>query len=158
VSRRAGVVLAAILALAAVVVGTWVILGRRDSSGPHGSLTARESSLATATAKHLQAEVTGTFIGATAFASHGRVHPFSYDQGCPNTRLVHLRLVWKDDANFTHGAVAGAPRDGPRKAWLVTVDPHTGHVCQSGAKYRDVGAAPRETLLYGNWPHRLHQS
>jgi heat shock protein HslJ len=110
-------------------------------SNPHGSLSASEYALAVATAKQVQSTVTGTFVGATAVATQG-----------PERCSMHIRLVWKADANFSHGGVPGLPPDGPRKALLLTVDPQTGDVCGTSAKYRDVGAAADETLLYGHWP------
>lgn len=122
----------------------------RARRGGHG-LSRAELSLATRIAKHRQREVTGTFIGATAFATHGT--PFDRGSACDtDRRYVNVRLVWKADANFVHGGVAGAPPDGPRKAALITVDAKTGHICESGAMYAHVGAAPYETLLYGQWP------
>jgi hypothetical protein len=120
-------------------------------SNHHGSLSASEYSLAVAAATQIQSKVTGTFIGATAVATGG-----------PERCSLHIRLVWKKDANFVHshlgqpvGQRSGGPGllpDGPRKALLVAVDPQTGDVCGTGAKYRDVGAAADETLLYGHWP------
>jgi hypothetical protein len=58
--------------------------------------------------------------------SRGRVRPFNFVHDCPDVRLVHLDLVWKKDANFIHSGARGAPRDGPRKALLLTLDPGTG--------------------------------
>jgi hypothetical protein len=119
----------------------------------HGSLTADERSLATTIAKRQQRKVTGTFVGATAFATHGT--PFDQASACDvDKRFVNIRLVWKADANFTHSYLPNSPPDGPRKDLLVTVDPTTGHICESGAGYRNVGAAASETLLYGQWPSR----
>src|SRR6476469_7288084 len=43
----------------------------RPADRHQGSLTAGERSLATAVAKQEQAQVTGTFVGATAFATWG---------------------------------------------------------------------------------------
>jgi hypothetical protein len=106
------------------------------------ALSSSEYAGAVSAAKQVQRTVTGTFIGATAF-----VVP---EAGiCP----VHVRLVWDKDANFVHGGVPGhLPPDGPRKALLLTVNPLTGDVCGTSAKYRDVGPAAGETLLYGRWP------
>lgn len=116
-----------------------------------GSLTADERSLATTIAEHQQRKVIGTFIGATAFATHGT--PFDPGSACDvDKRFVNIRLVWKADANFTHSHPPNSPPDGPRKDLLMTVDPRTGHICETGAGYRDVGAAATETLLYGQWP------
>jgi hypothetical protein len=154
VSRRAVMVLGVVVAVVLAGAGTWVALGRGGSPGRHGSLSAQEYALAVKTARHLQTEVTGTFIGATAFATNGRVRPWDYGHACPDTRLLHLRLVWKADATFGHAGFGGPP-DGPRKAWLVTVDPHTNGVCEQAAKYRGVGAPSYETLLYGHWPARV---
>lgn len=118
-----------------------------------GSLTASERSSATRLAKQQQGKVVGTFIGATAFATHGT--PFDPGSACDvDKRFLNIRLVWKADANFTHSFPPGAPPDGPRKDLLMTVDPSNGQVCETGAGYRNVGAAPTETLLYGEWPDR----
>lgn len=121
-------------------------------SGQQGSLTTNERSLATTIAKRQQRKVIGTFVGATAFATHGT--PFDRGSDCDvDKRLVNIRLVWKADANFTHSHLPNSPPDGPRKDLLMTVDPTTGHVCATGAGYRNVGAADSETLLYGRWPN-----
>ena len=116
-----------------------------------GTLTARERSLATAIAKRRQRQVTGTFVGATAFVTRGT--PFDPGSACDvDRRFLNVRLVWEADANFTHGHPPNSPPDGPRKDLLMTVDETTQHVCETGARYRNVGAAARETLLYGRWP------
>jgi hypothetical protein len=116
-----------------------------------GSLPRDERALATRIAKHQQAKVTGTFVGATAFATYGT--PFDRGSTCDvDQRFVNVRLVWEADADFTHGGTPNGPPDGPRKAVLITVDPATGRVCETGARYREVGAADGETLLYGAWP------
>lgn len=65
---------------------------------------------------------------------------------------MNVRLVWETDANFVHSRVLGSPPDGPRKSLLLTVDGANGHVCQTTARYFDVGAGATETLLYGEWP------
>jgi hypothetical protein len=54
--------------------------------------------------------VIGTFIDATAFASH------------VDRRFVNIRLVWMADANFLHSHPPDSPPDGPRKELLITVD------------------------------------
>lgn len=116
-----------------------------------GSLTAQERTLATKIAKRQQREVIGTFIGATAFATHGT--PFGPGSACDLAKsLLNVRLVWKADANFVHSHMPNSPPDGPRKGALITVDPTNGHVCVTGAQYREVGADDNETLLYGEWP------
>lgn len=118
-----------------------------------GSLTVDERSLATALARREQRKVVGTFIGATAFVTWGT--PFDPGSACDvHQRFLTIRLVWKADANFTHSYPPNAPPDGPRKAALITVDPRTRAVCETGAAYRHVGATDRETLLYGEWPRR----
>ena len=68
-------------------------------------------------------------------------------------RFLNIRLVWKADANFTHSQLPGIP-DGPRKDLLMTVDQRTHHICETGAGYRNVGAAAGEMLLYGQWPSK----
>jgi hypothetical protein len=116
-----------------------------------GSLSAHEKALATRLAKHQQRAVIGTFIGATAFVTTGT--PFDRGSECDVDRpVLNIRLVWEADANFVHSHVDGSPPDGPRKAGLIVVDPRTGQICEVGARYRHVGARPRETLLYGEWP------
>jgi hypothetical protein len=116
-----------------------------------GSLTAHERSLATAVAKRQQHKVMGTFIGATAFGSHGT--PFDPGSVCDlDKHFVNIRLVWKADANFVHSHLPDSPPDGPRKDLLMTVDPASARICEIGAGYQNVGAASSETLLYGEWP------
>jgi hypothetical protein len=144
VKGRAVLGLALALGLVAAAAITWLALTGSETPRPtadaHGPLSAAEYSLATQVAKDRQAEITGTFIGATA-----AIDP---DRPCE----LQVRLVWKADANFMHGGVPGAPPDGPRKALLISVNPQTGHTCRTGASYRNVGAAAGETLLYGRRP------
>ena len=110
-------------------------------------------SLATAIARREQSKVVGTFIGATAFVTHGT--PFDRGSACDvNKRFLNIRLVWKADANFTHSHPPNSLPDGPRKDLLMTVDETTHDVCETGAGYRNVGASTDETLLYGRWPSR----
>jgi hypothetical protein len=117
-----------------------------------GSLTAHERTLATEIAKRQQRKVTGTFIGATAFATQGT--PFDPGSACDlDQPFINIRLVWKADANFVHSHMPNSPPDGPRKDLLITVDPTSGHVCETRAGYRNVGAGHNETLLYGQWPN-----
>ena len=116
-----------------------------------GSLSGVERAVATRLARHQQRNVTGTFIGATAFVTRGT--PFDPGSECDVVRAVlNVRLVWKADAKFVHSFPPGAPPDGPRKALLASADPRTGKVCEIAAMYRDVGAHANETLLYGEWP------
>jgi len=111
-------------------------------------LTDAELSVATRVAKTEQAKITGTFVGATALA-----HIDTENAECPGGRNLHIRLVWNSDANFDHSAPPGVHiEDGPRKALLLIVDAESGRICSIGSKYRDVGASPSETLLYGEWP------
>ena len=130
---------------------------RRSSSAHpgdhHGSLTAQERSLATAIAKREQSKVIGTFIGATAFVTQDT--PFDRGSDCDlNKRFLNISLVWKADANFTHSHLPNSLPDGPRKDLLMTVDQRTHGLCETGAGYRNVGAAAGETLLYGHWPSK----
>lgn len=121
------------------------------SSGHPGSLSAAERSLATSIARRQQRRVTGTFVGATAFETRGT--PFDRGSACDvDKALLNIRLVWKADANFTHSSPPDSEPDGPRKELLMTLDPRSGHVCETGAGYRNVGADADETLLYGAWP------
>jgi hypothetical protein len=115
-------------------------------------MTSGDRALATRIARDEQRKVTGTFLGATAFTSAGT--PFDPQGQCGNGGpYLNVRLVWKADASFTHGAVPGGPTDGPRKALVFTASPATGEVCGTVAIYRNVGAGPGETLLYGTWPN-----
>jgi hypothetical protein len=118
--------------------------------GP-AALTGHERSLATTIAERQERQVTGTFIGATAFATQGT--PFDQGSACDlDKRFINIRLVWKSDANFVHGDAPKSPPDGHRKALVLTVDPTNGHVCETGANYRNVGADESETPLFGQWP------
>jgi hypothetical protein len=122
-----------------------------QQSAHQGSLTAHDRTLATKIAKRQQRGVIGTFIGATAFATHGT--PFDPGSACDlDERLLNVRLVWKADANFVHSHMPNSPPDSPRKDLLITVVPTNGHVCETAAQYRGVGAKANETLLYGKWP------
>ncbi|MCW2772258.1 MAG: hypothetical protein JWN91_584 [Nocardioides sp.] len=97
---RAVLGLAVALGLVAAAAITWLALTGsktpRPTADAHGSLSEAEYSLATQVAKDRQAEVTGTFIGATAV-----IDP---DRPCE----LQVSLVWKRDASFTHGGVPGA--------------------------------------------------
>jgi hypothetical protein len=157
--RRSLVVLGVLMCLAgcsdATDEGAPMVAPDQTSLAHHsahrGSLTAHERSLATTIARHRQRQVTGTFVGATAYATHGT--PFDPGSACDlDKRFLNIRLVWEADANFIHSFMPHSPPDGPRKDLLLTVDPATGHTCEAGAGYRDVGAAAGEALLYGAWP------
>ena len=116
-----------------------------------GSLTTRQRSIATRIAKREQAKVTGTLIGATGFVTRGRPRDPGSHCGV-NKRFLNVRLVWKADANFSHGSVDNVPPDGPRKEFVVTVNQENLEVCEAESRYRNVGADAGETLLYGKWP------
>ncbi len=150
-TRRVGLIVTAAVLLIGVATASWLAWGRADARA-HGTLSAPEYALAMAAAKHEQQGITGTFVGATAIATDGRVAGYDFGHSCPDTRLVHVRVVWKADANFYHAGVPGGPRDGPRKAAMLTIDEGTGKVCDGFSRYRGVGAEPGETLLYGRWP------
>ncbi|MBB6628944.1 hypothetical protein H5V45_16585 [Nocardioides sp. KIGAM211] len=153
-------------AVAAVVAATSVAGCRGESGGTApddvpptpvvegahaGSLTAEERALATSIAQHRQRQVEGTFVGATAVVTRGT--PFDPGSACNGgERWLDIRLVWESPADFVHSGMPGAPPDGPRQALLLVADPVTGHLCQTAAMYRDVGAGPDEALLYGAWP------
>ena len=115
-----------------------VAVARGNTPDPEWSLSAYERSVAVRTAKEVQAGVKGTFIGATAIASNGRVPGWDSQHACGDGRLVRIRLVWKADANFVHSGVPGGPPDGPRKALLVTIDPVTGNMF---SRVRLIGAS-----------------
>lgn len=119
-----------------------------EASANHGSLTDAEYSLAVDTAKQIQSEVDGTFVGATAIASDQHRPPCDKDAGCPDSRLVYVRLVWDADAGFEHAGPV-QHRDGPNKALLIAVDPETDDIVARGAIYWSVAPERSETLLYG---------
>lgn len=119
-----------------------------DPSADRGSLTGAEYDLAVDTAEQIQSEVDGTFVGATAIASDQHRPPCDRDAGCPDKRLVYIRLVWNADASFMHSGEVTRP-DGPNKALLIAVDPDTNDIVSRAAAYWSVAPDPTETLLYG---------
>jgi hypothetical protein len=130
------------------------VAGTPTPSGPprtSGDLPRRDLATALRIARHQQRKITGTFVGATAFLS--KRSPFAEGSACDrHHRIFTVRLVWEADANFVHGGADLASPDGPRKALLFDVDPRSGEICDTWAKYRAVGARSVETLLYGTWP------
>ncbi|MFL6108665.1 MAG: hypothetical protein ACJ72L_17030 [Marmoricola sp.] len=147
------IVVAGTLGVAAIAVIGMLALHKGSTSCPESRTMSRcELELATRIAHQGQARVKGTFIGALA-SRQLLTHDDQYDTGCP-ARVLTVRIVWKDDANFEHGhGPAGeAPPDGPLKGALIYVDPTTEHICAQGATYRSIGARPDEKLLYGNRP------
>jgi hypothetical protein len=138
------------LAAAAVLLAANACGSGDDEEPPadRGSLTDAEYDLAVDTAKQIQSEVEGTFVGATAIASEQRRPPCDKDAGCPDKRLVYVRLVWNADANFEHSGPVNRP-DGPHKALLVAVDPFTDDIVSRAASYWSVAPDEAETLLYG---------
>ena len=154
-TRRVVLLVIAAVVLVGIATASRLAWGG-DHAQAHGTLSAPEYALAMAAAKHEQQGVTGTFVGATAVATDGHVGGYDVGHSCPDTRLLHVRVVWKADADFFHGGVRGAAAaDGPRKAAMLTIDAQTGKVCDGFARYRGVGAEPGETLLYGRWPARV---
>ena len=117
----------------------------------HGSLTDAEYNVAIDTAKQVQSEVNGTFVGATAIASDQHRPPCDRDADCPDKRLVYIRLVLDADATFEHSGLVQRP-DGQHKALLIAVDAHTDDIVSRAAIYWSVAPGDSETLLYG---HRL---
>jgi hypothetical protein len=112
--RRSRMAVALVGAFVVASAGAWMTHDRSDEPIRHGSLTAQEYSLAVTTARRLQAQVKGTFIGATAFASSGPDRRFDPFRGsCPDSRLVNIRLVWKKDANFMDLGTPDGPLTGP---------------------------------------------
>lgn len=117
-----------------------------------GSLTSTQRKLASHAARESEKGIEGTFVGATAYLSR-RGDPMDRGGPCDFPRpMLIVKVVWENDATFFHGGTPWPEDDGPRKAGILTVDPVSGKVCQSGARYRDVGGRPGETLLYGTWP------
>jgi hypothetical protein len=116
-----------------------------------GSLSSVEYDLAVDSAKQIQSEVDGTFLGATAIASEQHRPPCDKDAGCPDKRLVYIRLVWDADASFVHSGPVTRP-DGPHKALLIAVDPDTHDIVSRAAAYWSVAPDAAETLLYGQRP------
>jgi hypothetical protein len=128
VTRRVGLPVIASVVLVGIATATRLAWGG-DHAQAHGTLSAPEYALAMAAAKDEQQGVTGTLVGATAIATGGHVGGYDVGHSCPDTRLLHVRVVWKADANFFHGGVrGGAPPDGPRKAAMLTIDAQTGKV------------------------------
>lgn len=128
--------------------------GSGDGEPPaadRGSLTGGEYDLAVDTAKQIQGGVEGTFVGATAISSEQHRPPCDEDAGCPDKRLVYIRLIWNADANFVHSGPVTRP-DGPHKALLIAVDPDTDDIVSRAAAYRSVAPDAAETLLYGHRP------
>ncbi len=144
------------LAVVAICLVALTACGSSDGAAPSsrlGSFDSTDHALALRIAREQQSKVTGTFVGATVFPSTGG--PFDPQGQCDHGKsYLNIRLVWDADASFIHGGVPGGPPDGPRKALIITVERGTGAVCEIGATYRDVGANPGETLLYGTWPNR----
>jgi hypothetical protein len=125
--------------------------GDGESPADRGSLTGAEYDLAVDTAEQIQSEVEGNFVGTTAIASEQHRPPCDKDAGCPDKRLVYIRLVWNADANFVHSGPVTRP-DGPHKALLIAVDPDTDDIVSRAAAYWSVAPDAAETLLYGQRP------
>jgi hypothetical protein len=122
-----------------------------EPAADRGSLSSAEYELAVDSAKEIQSEVDGTFVGATGIASQQHRPPCDKDAGCPDKRLVYVRLVWKADASFVHSGPVTQP-DGPHKALLIAVDPDTDDIVSRAAAYWSVEPDAAEALLYGQRP------
>jgi hypothetical protein len=148
VRRRLALVVtvACVLLLAGGVVAglaTWHAAAHHASADP-------ERLAALAAAHQVKLTVHGTFLLATYRPDAGQRGPSNTGHPCPH-HTVEVRLIWKDDANFTHGGVPGGAPDGPRKALLVTADAASGVPCLIGASYSHVRPGPHEIYLFGPW-------
>lgn len=153
------------LAVASGVLLSLSACGTGDAPADRGSMSPSEFNLAVDTAHRIQGPITGTFIGATAIASDRHRPPCDRDAACPDTRLVYIRLVWKD-ANFTHSgprrvfstgkpsmAATVSQSDAQNQAMFIAVDPEAKDIVAQSAGYDASFAADAdETLLYGDRP------
>jgi hypothetical protein len=141
VSRAVWFVVGAVVVLVVVGAGAWAVRARTHRSAD------TERAAAMKAAHSVQRTVTGTFLVATYRPDAGQHGPSNTGHPCTSGATVLVRLLWKDDASFDHGASAG--RDGHRKALLVTADAATGVPCLIGASYADDNLQPGEIYLYG---------
>jgi hypothetical protein len=148
--------LALIVTVACAVLlagGVVAALATWRAAAHHGG-TGTERLAALRAAHQVKATVRGTFLLATYQPDAGQRGQSNTGHPCPR-HTVQVRLIWKDDANFTHGGVPGAPPDGPRKALIVTADAATGVPCMIGASYSHVRPGPDEIYLFGPWKSGL---
>lgn len=160
--RTWGVAAAASIGVVLSIGTTAVLLGDSDratesvptTDGAQQSLNASELALAEDFERQMRSNIEGTYLG-------GLASPITAPKGtveCSSGRLLVVRGVWKDDANFAHSGPAvmegypAPPPDGPMKATFVVVETDSGKECLRGATFRAVGAAPEETLLSGVRP------
>jgi hypothetical protein len=134
-------VVGAVVVLAVVGVGAWAVHARTHRSAD------TERAAALKAAHTVQRTITGTFLVATYRPDAGQRGPSNTGHPCTSGATVLVRLLWKNDASFDHGASAGP--DGPRKALLVTADAVTGVPCLIGASYAHDDPQPGEIYLYG---------
>lgn len=162
-ARNIAVVLAASVAVAVSIGAATNILGRENNPREFAPLTdasteqhlsTSDLALARRLERDMRSRVRGTYIGGLAsILPSERVL-----SGCGSGRLLVVRAVWGEDANFLHSAAVDlegqplAPPDGPMKATFVVVDSKTEEECVRGATFRSVGAAPQEKLLSGVRP------
>jgi hypothetical protein len=123
--------------------------GQADGHASAGSSSDPQRAVALAAAHREQKTVTGTFLVATYRPDAGYIAQTNTGHRCTRGHTLEVRLLWKDDASFTHGGVVGAPPDGPHKALLLTVNVPSGDICVVGASYADDDPRPGEIYLYG---------
>jgi hypothetical protein len=131
----------------ALGVGVWAARAHQGSPKPPSDPVA---AVAWEAAHREQQQVTGTFLVATYRPDAGAIAASNTGHRCIRGHTLMVRLLWKDDASFTHGGVAGGePPDGPRKALLLTVNLPSGQICLVGASYAHDDPRPGEIYLYG---------
>lgn len=138
-------------AAAAGCLGVALLAGCGQANGHASpdSTSDPQRAVALAAAHTEQQTVTGTFLVATYRPAAGEIAQTNTGHRCTRGHTLLVRLLWKDDASFTHGGVIGAPPDGPHKALLLTVNVPSGDICLVGASYADDDPRPGEIYLYG---------
>jgi hypothetical protein len=129
------------------------LLGGCGHGGTGDKTTAPKSdperAIALAAAHSRQQTVHGTFLVATYQPDAGAIAPTNTGHRCRRGHTLLVRLLWKDDASFVHGASTGDPPDGPHKALLLTVNVPSGEICLVGASYAHDDPKQGEIYLYG---------
>lgn len=136
-------ILAGVVVVLVACGGGWAVRARTHRPLPVEQRAALKA------AHEVQATVHGTFLVATYRPDAGERGPSNTGHACTSGATVQVRLLWDDDASFTHGGVPGAPPDGPHKALIITADADTGVPCLIGASYSDDDPQPGEIYLYG---------
>lgn len=141
-------------ALAAVTFGLVLLLGvgawaARAHHGSPEPPSDPDAALAWDAAHREQQKITGTFLVATYRPDAGTIAASNTGHRCTRGHTLMVRLLWKDDASFTHGGDPGGPPDGPHQALLLTVNVPSGDICLVGASYAHDDPQPGEIYLYG---------